>query len=709
MSGPHPEQIAQAQAVTRERGRFVVEYRSSDSAAVYWDRAGWILSTATRCRAFRRPGAKRIVWPETHGRIVRGTVDVDLASPGIRGDAPFWSGIAAENAWRPIFTVPIGEPVAHTWFGQGGTPQFDSSRDDIPQSAITWVKREIADGATSCLVPVDRGDRVALWVFAAPDQVVQLVRLAMEIAPIEGDRFRDRHAGLAGLPYLLNDASRLSSDLFERSITGRDPEKRLRWLLLHRPSSPDPFQVREALAAAELIATLEQRPTASPSDQTDGDWRARIIKEWCQNQDALAEETIETALQVVRRLEPNALVDRTILTEQLRSELEQAWRRTVQDVERRLDAALRTRRVRAVSPNAVTGPETPLTPAQMASPGRRTTFSYYALQDDVRALAEFLLEETGAMLAVKTATWELAPVESLWSLHEVLQNAFEGGFDSRVISDFRQKQSGVRVLVWWPDLSPAPYVRDYVRAWNELPVDPETEEFMASLVVGDPGFLRPPSREIAGWGWASFILRGASDEEVMMDRGPERWRLLLQSTFEYPTGAELTRSRYQGDGPWREVDWKGLRKMIHRVRQHMSGTLAGGHTVGPRPIPVLRHAAARLTDGGSWRPTSAGEDHYSSFHEVRDGHPREVPRISCLSVPLATLCNRGSDHPLGSLVNHRSGLADQVGTLHLEAGANPGLRTWRRACDVSPRVALSPPSPYFSSRDRWPHRGRASP
>ena len=218
---------------------------------------------------------------------------------------------------------------------------------------------------------------------------------------------------------------------------------------------------------------------------------------------------------------------------------------------------------------------------------------FYAIEDDVMAVFDFMRDETAASVAILLPAGELHELPSSWDVRQCLQDNFAGAYDRRDSEKMRALRRGIRLHVWWPDVSPGPIVREPPRST----ADEELAELARALTVDDEGAFDPPSFEVFGWGVTGFVLRGNSEHWVKRPAFEGTERLLLQSVFEYPTGTELDRPRFQAPGPWRDVNWTELRRRIKRVRAAMYGALAGGHTVGSRPIPVLRGACARHAEG----------------------------------------------------------------------------------------------------------------
>ena len=72
---------------------------------------------------------------------------------------------------------------------------------------------------------------------------------------------------------------------------------------------------------------------------------------------------------------------------------------------------------------------------------------------------------------------------------------------------------------------------------------------------------------------------------------------MLRSTWEYPTGSELREPKFGGPGPWREVDWRGLRRTLAAVKAQIEGPLGGVAPLGARDTFALESAACEARAG----------------------------------------------------------------------------------------------------------------
>jgi hypothetical protein len=566
-----------------------------------------IIAAATSCRLFdlprKRPHQKAPTPPARPNRPYlqrrRGRTEVALTRPGVREDADFWWDAVDRERKRPIFTVPLHLLDSAALFSSGDGPVFATLKYDLPSSAIQFAKSQVAAGDALCLLPIVHGagihvQAIELTVFAAPDVAAALARAALEhsINADQADELDEYGVDDSGFPRLVHAAMMLKYDLNIVGIGGGDPERRLQSLLRGVADQGDWNSIQKALAAGEAIATIERRPVerhaAWTADNLDA---ANTLEQWAAEQDLLSAETVELAQTTVASITPEQATDPTILTVERRSSMAGHWRRWLTDLARRLDAAVRSRRVRALSANALPPVLTRKTLDQLASPERWKDFNFYALREDTQALLDFVRERTGAHVYTTMSNGDIQERASSWDCRQALSEAFDGHFDGRHIVDFREKQSGIKFQIWWPGVSPPPIVRERSPA-----DDAEQEEMMRELMVDPPPKADRPL-EVVGWGIADFLFRGASVEPATRAGIETEDRLLLRSVFEYPTGTELRRPRYRSDGPWSEVDWKALRRRIRQVRAHIMGPLSRGTAPAPGREPVLQHAAARRMEG----------------------------------------------------------------------------------------------------------------
>jgi hypothetical protein len=117
-------------------------------------------------------------------------------------------------------------------------------------------------------------------------------------------------------------------------------------------------------------------------------------------------------------------------------------------------------------------------------------------------------------------------------------------------------QTGLPVFVSWPDVSPPPAIRAAIDGWESV-----------------------------GWGFAQLTLRGATTTRV------------LRSSWQYPTGTELRQAKFGESGPWREVDWRQLRRKVSAAKSLIQGRLGGIVSANARATWTLENAAEEARAG----------------------------------------------------------------------------------------------------------------
>ncbi len=551
-----------------------------------------IPTAASSCRLFTTPRLGRrqaaAALPDRYVQRRRGRIDVDLAAAGIRKDVDFWRSLMNQGGYAPLFTVSLSRISPGVLVASPEGPIFATLRYHLPATALRFARAQTARGNTVVLALAKMG----LAVFPGPhgeETGLELVvfakpKLAARLAATAVERVGRRDTMV--LPKLLSLAYHLHWNVNIESAGGGDPEKRLRAHLTRAAKRRRDWQVaRRAAAAAELVAIAEGR---GPDTRDDWPELAREhyaeLRTWAAEQDLLGAETVTLARSAARALSPARLIDPTLITAPAKAAERAEWRESLSDVVRRLDAAILGRKVRAQAPNARPPAATKRVIEELVEPKRWAGLRFYALRDDAQALCDFLREETGASLAVKNTTGGLHELKSAYDTIQLLGEAFAGSFDTRKLS-FPEKRRGFAILVWWPAISPGPVVRER----RPRPEDAEEDAMLRELTVSQ----RPPRPrfEVVGWGYTQLLFRGGCEDP--------KERLVLRSAWEYPAEKELERPRYQGAGPWRDVDWPALRRAIRRVRAELQGPLAGGRTAGSRPEPVLSTAFARVQEG--WR------------------------------------------------------------------------------------------------------------
>jgi hypothetical protein len=601
----HPEYLAGIGATAREVGRFVVEVSDevigekqarrrhtankgapSPAQRVFERIMAPVLATARSCRVFnggQQSGtadtrdvapAQAQQWLEAYTRADgRGSFDVDLSAPGVRRDLSFWWWLARQRK-NPLIFVPLRGLDMPALFALTNGVQLMTFRYDVPKSAVDFAKRETKRNDVICLSPVGEDLGLLFRIYASPDTAAHLAQLAFE----HGRRPPDERALLTRFDRCILEET-APATFWRNLVVEENPEAKLRSALKRWERRPtDAADALRALAAAEIVATLEGRPRAG----SDGDETLRDVRKWAAKQDALDADTVDMAYRVVGAI---ASGDR-LLKEWRTDEARTAWRAEFRALAKRLEAAQVARRTRASAPNAAPRVATWKTPEELQSPERWSAMYFYALKADAQELLDFVREETGAILHVALESGELHALTSSWDVRAVLDGAFGGSFDERKIDDPWGLHSGVQLHASWETVGPPPRIRERVSG----PEDEEVEAFMRQLQL-EP--RTEPPFEVFGWGYTSLFFCGAMTHLM----GTRQKRTLLRSAFEYPTGGELRRPRYNGPGPWRDVNWKELRRVVRLVRERMLA-MAGARVAGTEPIPVLAAAAELARDGG---------------------------------------------------------------------------------------------------------------
>ena len=184
--------------------------------------------------------------------------------------------------------------------------------------------------------------------------------------------------------------------------------------------------------------------------------------------------------------------------------------------------------------------------------------TFFAVRDDLAALIEFLLAETGARIFEAYSSFD-QPLREFSSVAD-LERAYALGIDEH------GSGSDPFLLLWWPTVCPAPMI--------------ERIELRAGAV---PGHTFRYSMH--GWGLAQLQCGGLHGD------------IITKSHFGHFTEAGARRKGYDEGGPDAPVDWKALQRLSGRVRQELRGKLAGGVVRGRGP--VLRGAAGMVRAGAA--------------------------------------------------------------------------------------------------------------
>jgi hypothetical protein len=69
-------------------------------------------------------------------------------------------------------------------------------------------------------------------------------------------------------------------------------------------------------------------------------------------------------------------------------------------------------------------------------------------------------------------------------------------------------------------------------------------------------------------------------------------RHVMRSVLSHPTGTELKEEKFRGAGPWRDVDWKLLRRRVAEVTEVLLGPLGAVMPLDLKDTFTLPVAAA---------------------------------------------------------------------------------------------------------------------
>jgi hypothetical protein len=567
----HPEHIASVARDANERGRFFIAFdgtveRSADAWAPYEsERRAWrderilakafdpgfrpILAAMQGCRIFgvtpkllcTTPYAP-IDWLERCTVRAGHALDVVVGAEGARTDLGAWWWLCANAS--PVVTCDAAALDASTLFTIGDGVHFASTRF-LPRNVIAHATAEASRAGTVALAPGASEHGWGMLVVAAPPTIGEVAVQAVRSFPAEEKQVHVHETLDTGVLSALESSTFWTGDIdaehFERNITAA---------LRRGEKHPEvPRDAIRALAAAEGVAIAEGRgPTVPPEGMAQ--LVVGFAREHAERADPLSDATIELALRTVECVRDAASWERR---EYASDEGRAAFRAELDGLRKRLLAAQATRRVRARAPNAVrVSPLRTLPPI----PINWQELSLHMMREDAIALVCALREHTGAETSVPMSDLTLRPLSSEWDTREVLETIMGEPFDERVPDDESRLQTGLPVFVWWPDVSPPPSIRAAIDGWESV-----------------------------GWGFAQLTLRGATTTRV------------LRSSWQYPTGTELRQPKFGESGPWREVDWRQLRRKVAAVKSLISGPLGGIVSPNARAIWTLECAAEEARVG----------------------------------------------------------------------------------------------------------------
>jgi len=567
----HPEHIANVALDANRCGRFFMAFdgtieRSVEGWARYeTERRAWrderivakafdpgfrlVLAAMNGCRIFGvTPKLLRTTPNAPLAWLARCTVraghalDVVLDADGAREDVGVWWWLCCHAS--PVITCDAGALDAATLFTIGDGVHFATTRF-LPRSVLVHTKAEASRAGTVALAPGASEHGWGMLIVADSPVIGELAVQAVRSFPAEEKQVRVHETLDTGILSAIESSTYWTGD-----IDAEHFERRLVATLKRGAKHPEiPRDAIRALAAAEGVAIAEGRGPATPSEGM-AHLVAGFAREHADKADPVSDATIELALRTVQCVRDAASWERR---EYASEEGRSAFRAELDGLRKRLLTAQTTRRVRARAPNAVRLPalrQVPLIPINWRE------IALHMMQEDALALVSALRDETGAVTSVPMSDLTLRAMPFDWDAREVLESIMGEPFDERDADDPSRLMTGLPVFVWWPDVSPAPEIREAIDGWESV-----------------------------GWGFAQITMRGATADRV------------LRSVWQYPTGTELREPKFAGAGPWRDVDWALLRKKVSAVKALIQGPLGGVVSSGARDVWTLDAAATAAREG----------------------------------------------------------------------------------------------------------------
>ena len=567
----HPEHIANVALDANRCGRFFMAFDGTIERSVEgWtryetERRAWrderiaakafdpgfrvILAAMRSCRIFGvTPKLLRTTPNAPLAWLARCTVraghalDVVLDADGARDDVGVWWWLCCHAS--PVISCDAGALDAATLFTIGDGVHFATTRF-LPRSVLVHTKAEESRPGTVALAPGASEHGWGMLIVADPPVIGELAVQAVRSFPAEEKQVRVHETLDTGILSAIESSTYWTGD-----IDAEHFERRLVATLKRGAKRPEIARdAIRALAAAEGVAIAEGRgPATGPEGMAH--LVAGFAREHADKADPVSDATIELALHTVQCVRDAASWERR---EYASEEGRSAFRAELEGLRKRLLTAQTTRRVRARAPNAVRIPalrQVPLIPINWRE------IYLHMMQEDALALVTALRDETGAVTSVPMSDLTLRAMPFDWDAREVLESIMGEPFDERDPDDASRLMTGLPVFVWWPDVSPAPEIREAIDGWESV-----------------------------GWGFAQITLRGATVDRV------------LRSTWQHPTGTELREPKFAGAGPWRDVDWALLRKKVSAVKGLIQGPLGGVVSSGARAVWTLDAAATEAREG----------------------------------------------------------------------------------------------------------------
>ena len=567
----HPEHLARVTHDANARGRFFMAFdgtleRSIEGWAPYEaERRPWrdgrisakgfdpgfrvVLAAMRSCRVFgvgprllHAVADAPTAWLERCTTRAGHALDVDLGAPGARDDLGAWWWLCMYAS--PVISCDAAALDASTLFTIGNGVHFATARF-LPKAVLAHASAEAARAGVVALAPGGSDHGWGMLVVGGAPLIGELAAEGVRRFPADEKQVRVHETLDTALLSTMEASTYWTGDIdavnFERRLTAT--------LKRGRKHPEIPRDAIRALAAAEGVAIAEGR---GPDTSDDGMAHlvATFARQHAERADPVSDATIDLALQSVEAVRDTASWERREYTS---AEGRAQCRGEIERLRKRLLAAQATRRVRARAPNAVRLPALREIPPR---PIRWREITLHAMHEDAVALVNALRDETGAAVSIPMSDLSLRPMPSDWETREILATIMDEPFDERVGTDWGKLRTGLPVFVWWPDVSPEPEVRAAIDGWESV-----------------------------GWGFAHVTLRGATATRV------------VRSAWQYPTGSETKEPKFAGAGPWRDVDWRLLRRKVASVKRLIEGPLGGVAPLATRDTWSLAHAVADARAG----------------------------------------------------------------------------------------------------------------
>lgn len=596
-----PELIGWTVAQADERGRFWVEINAgADRSPHEWKRyegrgGSWtdgdvaatafdpvfrvILASMTACRlvglttaALNEPGAPK-AWLARYATRDRRALDVDVTADGVGDDLDAWWWLVRHA--HPIVSCDGTRLDAATLFTTVTGVTFMTTRL-LSGAAGSHAKACAAKAGTVAFLPLPHHKGWQMVVVAARGLAGELGREAIHRSQLSTEVLR----ASSSLDVAILGAFQAGS-FWTDSVVALDLEKYMVSALRRGEKRPDvSLDAIHALAAAEGVAIAEGRaaPTIAGgmAEHTTSQAVERVTKA-----DPMSEATIELAVRVVRMIADDGSYERKRWVSDAAQRL---FRAELEGLHKRLLAALAARRTRARAPNAV---PVPSLRKEAVRPINWRTKLLHLLLDDAIAFIGAVRDGTGAipMILMKDLTFHELGTD--WEAREMVRSIRGCPFEERDGDwpgiGWPELRQGQRVLFWWPDVSPRPVARPALT--DASLTIPSELHGMLGLNGAGKSTSADASWEIVSWGHAEILLRGATPGRV------------LRSEWSYPTGTELKQEKYAGPGPWKDVDWKMLRRKVKQVARLVTGALGGVAPLDLRDTWTLPAAAANARSG----------------------------------------------------------------------------------------------------------------